>query len=153
MRNIIKKEIEGKERYFGMIAGRLVKEPYIIQGGKDRKGKQDIAFLRVADNGSKEPKYFDIKVFGDAVKVCTYLKTGAVVAVNGEFVKEEDEYKGEKREKDAVLASYIEVLYWGSKKGNGTQIAGWTPEEDGENAHEDLDDFDNLEVDDSEIPF
>lgn len=157
MKYIVEKEIEGKKRYFGMAVGRLVATPYILQGRKD---KEDIAFLRLADNASREEKnkFFDVKVFSN-VDFCHNLDKGAIIAVNGEFIKEKKEYKGEIREENVILTSYIEVLTWRGKK-KGTQIVGWVPEDEENKANEGMEDDDFVEIDgfeevdtDEDIPF
>ncbi len=160
MKYIVRKEIRGKERCFGMVVGRLVDTPYILQGRKD---KEDVAFLRLADNASREEKdkFLDVKVFGN-VDFCHNLDKGAIIAVNGEFVKEKKKYKGKAREENVVLTSYIEVLTWRGRK-RGTQIVGWVPEgeiddnkEGAENAENDdfveIDGFEEVDTDE-DIPF
>lgn len=163
MRYIVRKEIRGKERYFGMVVGRLVDTPYILQGRKD---KEDVAFLRLADNASREEKnkFLDVKVFGN-VDFCHNLDKGAIIAVNGEFVREKKEYRGKVREENTMLTSYIEVLTWKGKK-RGTQLVGWTPEateaknnkekDEKDNEKDDdfvkLDDFEEIDTDE-DIPF
>ena len=92
------------EKIEGVVVGRVVNEPKLLTG---REGKQDVAYLTVANNLPNEAVFYDVTVIGEQVeKRVKKLAKGGIVAVKGEFGTKE--YNGKTTE--TLLASSVEAL-------------------------------------------
>jgi len=93
--------VDGKDVFDGILVGRVVKEPKILEG---REGKQDVAYVTVVNNAPNTPVYFEVTIIGDLVKKAKKLVKGKIVSIKGEFG--EKEHEGKKTE--TLLASAVE---------------------------------------------